>query len=332
MGNTNEPAMQCRHFITRKHGYMVQVSVDKKNNPHSECRILVVDDEPDLLEMLVEELEDEGFSTLAADNGLSALKALETKGGDIAAILLDRNMPKMDGFQLFDALRAKKEFREIPIIFQTAATAPQDIIAGLAKGAYYYITKPYDFDILFAVIRSAIEDKNRFESVRRMVQGQLLAMKSVNTGTFQFSTLEEAHRLATMLALVCPNPDNVAFGLLELFINSIEHGNLGISFEEKTKLVISGDWEKEVERRLASPELKNLRTRVKFNRVDGQVTFRITDEGSGFDWTPYMKFEPSRAMEPNGRGIALANSEGFSTLTFVGKGNEAVATVNLNQD
>jgi DNA-binding response OmpR family regulator len=294
-------------------------------------RVLVVDDEEDLREMLVEELEDAGFSTVAADNGVSALEVLEEKSDDVAAILLDRNMPKMDGFQLFDELRSKKEFREIPVIFQTAATSPQDIIAGLEKGAYYYITKPYDFDVLFAVIRSAIEDRNRLDNIRHEVDDQQKAMMLVNAGTFEFSTLEEAHRLATMLSLACPNPDSVAFGLLELFINSIEHGNLEIAYEEKTKLVISGQWQNEVKRRLSLPQYNNRKTKVRFNRDGEKVTFHITDEGAGFDWAPYMEFDPSRAMEPNGRGIALANSGSFSSLTFIGKGNEVVAAVTQEQ-
>jgi CheY-like chemotaxis protein len=298
-----------------------------KNSPA--YRILVVDDEEDLREMLVEELEDAGFSAVAADNGITALEVLEEKNDDIAAILLDRSMPKMDGFQMFDELRKRSYLRDIPVIFQTAATSPQDIIAGLEKGAYYYITKPYDFDVLFAVIRSAIDDKLRFDTIRHQMSDQLQAMMLVNTGSFEFSTLEEAHRLATMLAFACPNPDNVAFGLLELFINSIEHGNLGISFAEKTKLVISGKWEAEVSHRLTQPDYENRRSKVVFERGENVISFHIIDEGDGFDWVPFLNFDPSRAMEPNGRGIALANAEGFSELKFIGKGNEVVATVDV---
>jgi len=292
-------------------------------------RILIVDDEADLRDILVEELEDIGYETTTADNGISALSEMVAHDGNFSAILLDRNMPEMDGFQFLDEMRQNKDYDGIPVIFQTAATSTEDVVTGLKKGAYYYITKPYDFAVLFAIVRSAIEDKERLDAMRLEVRDHLKAMVLVSTGTFEFSTLEEAQSLAVMLALACPDPDIVGFGLHELFINAVEHGNCGITFDEKTELVIAGKWEDEVNRRRKLPENNGRTAIVNFSRNKEQVSFHIKDQGQGFAWTDFMEFEPKRAMEPNGRGIALAKAVSFSGLEFLGNGNEVIATVKL---
>ena len=206
-------------------------------------------------------------------------------------------------------------------------TDTEDVIAGLELGAYYYITKPYDVEILFAIIRSAIDDRKRLASLKQDVRKREGAMSLIESGTFRLKTLEEASELATLLAVTCPDPDAVASGLLELLINSVEHGNLEIDYSEKRSLLIEDNWSNEIDRRLLSEPYCNRSTLVMFERNDARATFHIKDEGKGFHWQRYIEFDPARAMDPNGRGIAMANNFSFSTIAYQGSGNEVVAEV-----
>jgi hypothetical protein len=62
------------------------------------------------------------------------------------------------------------------------------------------------------------------------------------------------------------------------------------------------------------------------------VQIRIRDQGQGFDWTPYLDFDPERAFDPHGRGIAMARLSSFDDLEYLGDGNEVLATVKKSLD
>ena len=90
-------------------------------------------------------------------------------------------------------------------------------------------------------------------------------------------------------------------GLRELIVNAIEHGNLEISCDEKSELLREGRWQEEVARRLEMPEYRDRRATVQFRRESRRAIFQVRDEGAGFDFTRYLKFDPARLLAPNGR-------------------------------
>ena len=142
--------------------------------------------------------------------------------------------------------------------------------------------------------------------------------------------MEEAREIGVFLSGLCPVPDMAVIGLVELLVNAIEHGNLGISYADKTRLRHEGAWDHEVRRRLLLPENKHKRAEVAVVRSSDELSFTIRDHGPGFDWRKYMEFDPERAFDPNGRGIAMARQLSFSRLVYEGRGNMVVAAVKLN--
>jgi DNA-binding response OmpR family regulator len=102
-------------------------------------RVLVVDDQPDVLAVLRAMLTDEGFDVVVARDALSGLRAAYQDHPD--AILLDVMMPDMDGFE---ACRRLREMTEVPIIFVTARGTIEDIVQGLSLGADDYVVKPFE--------------------------------------------------------------------------------------------------------------------------------------------------------------------------------------------
>src|SRR5690606_17200266 len=140
----------------------------------------------------------------------------------------------------------------------------------------------------------------------------------------RFRTLEEAKHIAYYVANCCPEPENTVFGLSELMINAVEHGNLGITFAEKTQLVLEGVWEKEVRRRLQLDEHRHKFGTLTFEADEGLITITITDKGDGFVWQEYLEFKPARMTAPHGRGIAMTNALNFSKLEYRRGGREVV--------
>ena len=112
-------------------------------------RILVVEDEKRLNRIISEALEDEGYSVDSCYNGLEALEYLECADYDV--IILDIMMPKMNGLELVRRLRDRGD--STPVLFLTARDAVADRVEGLESGGDYYLTKPFDFQELMAVVR-----------------------------------------------------------------------------------------------------------------------------------------------------------------------------------
>ena len=112
-------------------------------------RILVVEDEKHLNRIISETLADEGYQTDACFDGEQALEYLDGASYDV--IVLDIMMPKMNGLELVRTLRARRD--TTPVLFLTSRDSVADRVEGLESGGDYYLTKPFEFQELLAVIR-----------------------------------------------------------------------------------------------------------------------------------------------------------------------------------
>ncbi|MFN0162110.1 MAG: response regulator [Burkholderiales bacterium] len=287
------------------------------------ARLLLVDDEPLNLEILAEHLDDARYVTVQACNGAEAWQMLDADPAGFDLVLLDRMMPVMNGMELLAKVRADVRFAAMPVVMQTAAAAVDQVAEGLRHGAHYYLTKPFEREVLLAIVESALEQRRN----RVALLDDRPDPRSIVDAEFEFRTLPEARRLAGFLAGTCPEPGQVVLGLAELMINAIEHGNLGITYREKSDLNERGIWREEVERRLLQPEYAGRRARIKVACGDDGVTFVIKDEGAGFDWQRYLEMDPERAFDSHGRGIAMSRMVSFATLEYSGRGNVVCATV-----
>ena len=290
------------------------------------ARLLVVDDEAVNLEIIGEYLETEACELTMAADGAQALELLRAGGTDFDAVVLDRMMPGIDGLAVLREIKATPALRSLPVILQTAAAGREQVAEGLKLGAYYYLTKPYHRDALVAVVRAALADAEQRRDLARRIEEARAVMNLIEHATFRFRTLEEARALAGACAALCEEADLVGMGLAELLVNAIEHGNLGISFHEKSELLAAGRWEEEVAARARRPENLDRAAELECRREGRCVAFSIRDRGPGFAWEPYLTLDETRAFRPNGRGIALARNIAFRTLEFRGCGNEVVAT------
>ena len=117
-------------------------------------KILLVDDEEDILEFLSYNLKREGYKIETANNGISALKKIERSKPDL--IILDVMMPEMDGIEVCEKIREKDKFEDVLILFLTARSEEYSELAGFSAGADDYITKPIKPKVLVSKVKSLL--------------------------------------------------------------------------------------------------------------------------------------------------------------------------------
>lgn len=291
--------------------------------------ILVVDDEPINIEILLEYLEDLPYGLETAADGCEAWAKLAAEPERYDVVILDRMMPNMSGLEVLQRIKAHPVLQSVPVILQTGMAAKEDVLEGLKAGAYYYLTKPFQEEMLRSVVDTAMNDRLRY---RRMLDASDAAGRSLvllQAGDFLLRTPTEARDLATVLANAFPNPRRVVIGLAELLLNAVEHGNLAVSYAEKGQLQKANAWEQELARRLEDPRYRARAVAVAFRREVARIVVTITDQGDGFDWRGYLDIDPDRVLDTHGRGIAMSRLLSFDALSYLGRGNCVEAVVAL---
>ena len=122
-------------------------------------KILVVDDEEDILELVRYNLTKEGFNVLCASTGEEGLNVAKSKLPDL--IILDLMLPGIDGLDVARSLKSEKNTKDIPVIMLTAKGEEADIVTGLELGADDYISKPFSPRILTARVRAVLRRRSK---------------------------------------------------------------------------------------------------------------------------------------------------------------------------
>ena len=137
-------------------GKIKMLKLFKSKGKTALVRILLVDDEPDLVDTIQCRLQANNFDVITASNGQEGLQKAAEEKPDI--ILLDTNMPVMNGHEMLELLRKKPDTKDIPVIMCTALCEAQDIAAASAFGIADYVTKPFDCTELVEKITNALEN------------------------------------------------------------------------------------------------------------------------------------------------------------------------------
>jgi len=120
-------------------------------------RILIIEDDPEIQEMLKYAFVQEGWNLIHAVTGEEGFERLRNEGAD--CVILDIMLPGMDGFKTLKKIRSEESFRYLPVIMCTARAGEADIVAGLELGADDYVVKPYSPRVLAARIRAGLRRK-----------------------------------------------------------------------------------------------------------------------------------------------------------------------------
>ena len=295
----------------------------------SRPNVLIVEDDGILQLVLEEILKSADYQTSTVGTAGAAWMLLESFTQQFDVVLLDRNLPDMDGLELLARIKSDPHLMRIPVIFQTSMNRAEEIHAGLQAGASYYLTKPVDSVALLAIVYAACTDYRDFLQLRHEVERADAVMSQMCSAQFYFRTQQQARDITVWLSKACPNAQKVVLGLSELMLNAVEHGNLGITYNEKSQLLSEGRLEEEINLRLTLPEYADKKAFVSFERTTNEICFLIRDQGAGFEWQHYLEMSPERAFDTHGRGIAMARMLSFDQLKYMGTGSEVMAVITL---
>jgi DNA-binding NarL/FixJ family response regulator len=132
----------------------------RDNNTENEPKqLLLIDDDPNLILLVQDYLEFQGYGVMTADNGQEALDLLQQQVPDL--IICDIMMPEMDGYELVKRIRQDSRVSWIPVIFLSAKGQTTDRVKGLSTGADVYLVKPFEPEELVAQVESSLKQANR---------------------------------------------------------------------------------------------------------------------------------------------------------------------------
>ena len=254
--------------------------------PTGGLRILVVEDDLDLCSLVCDLLNTEGYRADAAHDGTTAVRRAADECPD--AVVLDVMLPEMDGFEVCQALKFRRETNLIPILMLTALDNAAARARGLRVGADRYLTKPFEPDALLNELRGTLEHKQELErgKVRSVVQLQMQSDSHLR---------EQLNDLLSELFRLSPLPEEeigrLRYAALEMVGNAIEWGNR---------------------------HRKELTVTISYELTDDALRFVITDQGQGFnphhlphaaqeeDPVGHMAIREQLGLREGGFGIMIA--------------------------
>jgi two-component system alkaline phosphatase synthesis response regulator PhoP len=224
-------------------------------------RILMVDDEKDIVDLVAYNLEKEGYETLKALDGEKALQLVRTKTPDL--VVLDLMLPGIQGLEVCKRIRKDPETASIPIIMLTAKGAEIDKIVGLEVGADDYITKPFSVKELLARIKAVLR---RSEARRAAGQAEVFEFKGLHIDFKSYEVTVDGKRV---------DLSPTEFRLLKFLSR-----NPGRVYSREQ--ILDRVWGDEafVEPRTVDVHIRRLRARIEHN--ESSPDYIVTVRGAGY--------------------------------------------------
>lgn len=275
--------------------------------------ILVVDDDPAVRGVLVSRLKAAPtYNLIEAANGREAIRILANER--VHLVITDLQMPEMGGLDLLKHIQ--DNYADLPAIVITGYATADTAISALRLGAANFIKKPFDLGEVSATVWKVLAT---YEEV-----GESQAITAYVEDFSVSTSIPNRLSLLRGLILYCMRHLSVAWGvplkglyelnicLYEALLNAYEHGNLGLSYSDKEKLLDdpSKDYTSHLKRLEAMPVCADKRIHFKMRATPGHAEFTVKDEGRGYDFRAIRSLEddPETAFRSLGRGLMLIKS------------------------
>ncbi|MGK0291309.1 MAG: DNA-binding response OmpR family regulator [bacterium] len=294
-------------------------------------KILIVEDDHALQTYLNDSMEAEGHEVKTAENGQVGLNIFEQFKPDL--IISDIQMPVMDGLKMLEIIR--HQHKDPIIIMVTAYGSEEFARKALHLGANNYLNKPIRHIELLPIIRKYNE----------VVENRLIENESFETAHQKLFTVEfdnDFEKLPTIVNQLIQEAKTlfekdqyleVKIGLMELLMNAVEHGNLGITYDEKSYALESETLYDLYEERQSDAVFSKRKVVVDYHQNETSCQWIISDEGNGFDLkTVPDPLDPnSNPLKFHGRGIFLSKFQ-FDEMEYNDKGNVVRVKKNISQN
>ena len=294
----------------------------KKKKDENLTTIMLVEDEELNLRMMEGMLSHLGHRLILARSGREALKKYNKFLPDI--VILDILMPKISGIEVLKEIRNRNV--GTIVIMVTASNKEEHAIESLRLGANNYLKKPVHYDDLIPLIHkynSTIQKR----TMQKLVLSKMVSRKFIMEIENDLQLIPKiAQYLATESSTLFDKDEIVSINLalLELLANAFEHGNLGISYSDKSKAIIEKRLDRLYEERLNSPKYTNRKIIIEFSMEKDYCEWIITDQGDGFNSSEYTQIDNDDRDNEHGRGIFISRFH-LDELEYLGNGNKVRA-------
>lgn len=283
-------------------------------------KVLYVEDEQttrDTIELVLRRL---GYEVAVAGDGEAGFRLYKSFKPDL--IISDIQMPVMDGLQLLKKVR--KEDPYVLFVMASSLDASSFTLEALRLRANDYLVKPLNFKELGTMLGKyddILSSRNRDREVLGMIFRRDLGMRIDNRFDL-VSKIVDRLMLETESGLAPQDRMGIHLGLVEMLTNAIEHGNLQITYEEKTEALEGPPqaWKDLMESR--SRTFADRQVILEFKMDLTRMEWIITDQGPGFNWQELPDpNDPENLLASHGRGIMLTRLQ-FDEITYLEKGNK----------
>lgn len=282
----------------------------------STAEILMVGEPSPEIDALREVLSDEGLEIKVLARAQEA-RPLLGEGSRVRLLILRWALSERDQRDLLAWVRRQPALEHLGIVV-LSEEAPPELPENIGSRTFLSLLPDSGAQQLQSLTRAILANADLRRSLERKVAEVEDCFRLLAMGTFHLRTQDDAELLSAHLGSAAGDPQ-LGVCILELLLNAIEHGNLGISYEEKSRLLEQGRFREEVSRRLDSEEYRDKRVSVDLQQLGDRIEIVIEDCGSGFDYRKFMNRDPARILDRHGRGILMASA--LLELDYMDPGN-----------
>ncbi len=283
--------------------------------------ILIAEDDEAVLQYVARFVTSEGHRVIECMDGNEAWEKFGSFEPDL--VLTDLNMPSKTGLELLGQIRQSGSL--CPVVIMTGHGTEEAAVEAIRLGANEYLKKPLRGNEIRHVLRKCLGQVFNQRSEREVMLSVVQHALRLNLPNQMYIVPSVSQYLVQHCSGLV-SPDEIAglrLGLHELLVNAIEHGNLGISYEDKSAALQDGlDRLRSLyDERLKDPRLRARRVTVDFLFDGAMLEWVITDEGEGFNFEELRDpFDDENIEAQHGRGIYLSRLQ-FDDFQFEGIGN-----------
>ena len=284
--------------------------------------ILVIDDEKSIRKILSIALQEKGYEVFEATNGREGLEVFKDKKPEI--VITDVKMPEMSGIQVTREIKRLND--DVDVIIITGYGSEDLVIESLRVGASNFIKKPILLAELYKILEDIVlkrESKKRLEVAKDVV---IYEKKKCVIGNDIKKIWSVVNQILFNISPFFEKPayEGLRIGLYEIIINAIEHGNLGISYNDKNKALNSNTYMDLLNEKIKIAEEKGKKVEITSTFEENIFEIEVKDDGDGFDYESIPSpNDPDKLLEAHGRGVFLTSIY-FDEIKYMDPGNRVI--------
>ncbi len=283
--------------------------------------VLVVEDDPRRIAALERCLDEESLTARFLGDPGRIRERLERE--EYTLILLSLPCARASARKAMEDCRRFNQ--DQPFIVLTEKPGYEELLMAMNQGALDYIQTPIDENRVRDLILRHLDQiaaRREVQEVDRFVRFKRVRLEIPTDLSLLPRVAQRVTNDALAAGVIGPEQSYLLnLALYEILTNAVEHGNLGISYDEKSRHIASGSFFELVRARSANPDFANRKIRLKYSLADYGAFIEIADEGAGFDVDEYERRVRNRSKDSyHGRGIILARNL-LHEVAFKGRGN-----------